>query len=335
MGALEDIDRTLDGLCACGCGERLDPGGASGWFASLVCQARFQGGEGAAQEALAEWTRERLAMLGVSVEFDARPLVEAVAAGWRGVPREGLRWPESDADLALTTSVIEPFQPSAEARAHLTAEQITAVAFRRPCATCGRPTVPRLVNVMMERPRFDVWDFADPGPEGLGLPEVRQAHGCSDCLRPFPAPLTWAVLDFDAGAQLYRFGLSAAPGGGPGVAITMSAEMVGYGVDPALAWDELERRLAEQALPTCVVPGCADKARARFAVDHPLVVCGRSWARGDVVELCPRHAHFLYRGEDPAQPGLPIVWRDLAAAERFVRTPLRTGQPRSSFPYSP
>lgn len=39
--ALDAIDATVDGRCACGCGAQLDPAGASAWFASERCQRRF------------------------------------------------------------------------------------------------------------------------------------------------------------------------------------------------------------------------------------------------------------------------------------------------------
>lgn len=39
--ALAAIDATVDGLCACGCGRRLDPAGPSGWFADAGCQWRY------------------------------------------------------------------------------------------------------------------------------------------------------------------------------------------------------------------------------------------------------------------------------------------------------
>lgn len=39
---LEQIDATVDGRCACGCGTVLSPGGRSGWWASEECQHRWQ-----------------------------------------------------------------------------------------------------------------------------------------------------------------------------------------------------------------------------------------------------------------------------------------------------
>jgi len=38
---LADIEATVDGLCACGCGIRLGPNSDSAWFASDECQARW------------------------------------------------------------------------------------------------------------------------------------------------------------------------------------------------------------------------------------------------------------------------------------------------------
>lgn len=39
---LASIDATVDGLCACGCRQRLDPGGASAYFARPGRQARHR-----------------------------------------------------------------------------------------------------------------------------------------------------------------------------------------------------------------------------------------------------------------------------------------------------
>lgn len=38
---LDRIDATVDGLCACGCGQPLDPSGPSAWFTSEACQAAY------------------------------------------------------------------------------------------------------------------------------------------------------------------------------------------------------------------------------------------------------------------------------------------------------
>jgi len=38
---LDTIDSTLEGRCACGCDQKLDPDGASSWFAGQDCQMRY------------------------------------------------------------------------------------------------------------------------------------------------------------------------------------------------------------------------------------------------------------------------------------------------------
>jgi hypothetical protein len=38
---LEAIDAAVGGKCACGCGQPLDPNGASMWFAGPSCQQRY------------------------------------------------------------------------------------------------------------------------------------------------------------------------------------------------------------------------------------------------------------------------------------------------------
>lgn len=72
-GVLEDLDRTIDGLCACGCGEVLDESGPSGWFASVDCQERFQrrGADVPPEDEVAALTR----MVAALLEPDQTPVV--------------------------------------------------------------------------------------------------------------------------------------------------------------------------------------------------------------------------------------------------------------------
>jgi hypothetical protein len=59
------IDAATEGLCACGCGTPLDAGGPSAWWASELCQERWQGGMDptrvARRAAVARTVRERRA----------------------------------------------------------------------------------------------------------------------------------------------------------------------------------------------------------------------------------------------------------------------------------
>lgn len=82
--ALAKIDAAIEGRCACGCGVMLDPTGPSAWFASEVCQWRWQAaGRGQppliVDMAAVEAGLRRLgAMLG-EVVTGVLPIIEAMA----------------------------------------------------------------------------------------------------------------------------------------------------------------------------------------------------------------------------------------------------------------
>lgn len=56
--------------------------------------------------------------------------------------------------------------------------------------------------------------------------------------------------------------------------------------------DRLEHRRLDE-IHDCVVPSCRERAGCAFHVDAPLRLAGRDWTTGEIVDLCPGHAHEL------------------------------------------
>lgn len=67
--------------------------------------------------------------------------------------------------------------------------------------------------------------------------------------------------------------------------------------DPRYAYfaDKMWHARAEELIPQCVVPGCAEKGRAVLVADERGRLAGRPWERGDKIRLCPEHADDVYR----------------------------------------
>jgi len=53
----------------------------------------------------------------------------------------------------------------------------------------------------------------------------------------------------------------------------------------------------DAARPPCVVPECPEKAREVFVAAESGRLAGRSWARGDKIQVCPRHSHDIRRAQ--------------------------------------
>jgi hypothetical protein len=77
---LDLIDNATEELCACGCGVRLDPAGASGWWATEACQARWQRRGTLMLET--EWPPTGPMLLGPGRVFAAPAGHEPDATGW-------------------------------------------------------------------------------------------------------------------------------------------------------------------------------------------------------------------------------------------------------------
>jgi hypothetical protein len=64
---------------------------------------------------------------------------------------------------------------------------------------------------------------------------------------------------------------------------------------------EVRRRLGQdieyQRLPTCVVPGCTEKAPYRFKVAERGNLAGRYWVPGEEIRTCPDHGHDIYAAQ--------------------------------------
>ena len=74
----------------------------------------------------------------------------------------------------------------------------------------------------------------------------------------------------------------------------------------AWVWEQLERGLADMALPGCVVPGCNQRGRMTFTAAEQGRLAGREWQPGDEIRLCPRHGHDVYRAQ-MSQMSLGVV----------------------------
>jgi hypothetical protein len=59
----------------------------------------------------------------------------------------------------------------------------------------------------------------------------------------------------------------------------------------------LEARMVHELLPTCVVPGCAEKAPVVFTAAESGRLAGRDWQSGDEICLCPPHGNDVYRAQ--------------------------------------
>lgn len=59
----------------------------------------------------------------------------------------------------------------------------------------------------------------------------------------------------------------------------------------------LEREAEYQQLPTCVVPGCREKAPYLFKAAERGDLAGRRWERGDEIRTCPEHGADIYRAQ--------------------------------------
>lgn len=58
--------------------------------------------------------------------------------------------------------------------------------------------------------------------------------------------------------------------------------------------DRMWRARAEELIPECVVPGCAEKGRYTFGAAEPGRLAGRDWNLGDEIRVCPEHGHDIY-----------------------------------------
>lgn len=61
--------------------------------------------------------------------------------------------------------------------------------------------------------------------------------------------------------------------------------------------DEMRDQLEHHLLPTCVVPGCTEKAPTVFVAAENGRLASRAWRKGDAIRLCPPHAHDVYRAQ--------------------------------------
>jgi len=307
----EDILDLIDGAidAATGAhGERV--GDAMRWRPDLARE------DAARDELAARYARH--------LEYAAARMVPVRLAEQR--PARGQR----EAGEALTTDSTPP--------ARVVGDGIPDVLhYRRHCPNCATRTAPRY-GVIARIPDLAIAIAYEPADPTASLPlQHDTAHVCGSCHGPYPAPALWgSVKPVTYPPRAYELELRDDTRWARN---WVSAELVEQAVADvnALVWEELERALAEQRLPTCVNPGCEAKARCVFTVEwrnagaaivsaiaahigNPelepagMWLCGRPWAPGDRIDLCPEHAHHVYRGEDPANPGrlrddlVPDLW---------------------------
>jgi hypothetical protein len=55
--------------------------------------------------------------------------------------------------------------------------------------------------------------------------------------------------------------------------------------------------IAYQRLPTCIVPGCDDKAPMIFRAAERGRLAGREWQRGQEIRTCPEHGQDVYMAQ--------------------------------------
>lgn len=70
--------------------------------------------------------------------------------------------------------------------------------------------------------------------------------------------------------------------------------------DPGFAehsWRQMEAKMAREMLPPCVVPDCAEKGGIQFKAAEKGRLGGRDWTPGDQIDLCPTHAHDVYKAQ--------------------------------------
>lgn len=59
----------------------------------------------------------------------------------------------------------------------------------------------------------------------------------------------------------------------------------------------LEREAEYQQLPTCIVPGCEEKAPYVFKAAERGYLAGQRWEPGDEIRTCPEHGVDIYRAQ--------------------------------------
>lgn len=325
--ALEAIDATVDGRCACGCGAVLDPGAPSAWFASPVCQQRFHA-RGATRPA----------------EVYARPDAAAVYEGcdaWP-VPLSEPGQPEfgpADAQrLVGGLAALGGILASAAPAIQRVAEHL---------ATAARPPVSRL-PVPPTPTTYDraAWDHLSmERPWRLALRTVVPARWCESCrtyTRPrevpetydgehrllrdmyqicrscsvrLPGPPLLAQWREDDQRGWLALRLSA-PGWGGATYRIHSGEAEQFPESVELSWRSMERSLLDAIVFRfgCTVDSCDEigrsffRARREFAFlpgrpDGAAITFART--AGDFW-LCPAHEYDLRRAVDPAT-GVPLL----------------------------
>jgi len=63
------------------------------------------------------------------------------------------------------------------------------------------------------------------------------------------------------------------------------------------AYEQMERAFEHEALPTCIVTGCTEKAREVFIAAASGRLAGQDFAEGAEIRLCPEHGHDVWKAQ--------------------------------------
>jgi len=280
---LGTIDATLDGRCACGCGSRLDPQGASMWFASEGCQERYSM---ARVEGLPPRTsrsrRESISEVLIEVMRACMPLLRRSDPP---APPDDLPTPR------LSIYISQGWRLATRGPA----------AWRRFCPRCAAHTTPT-DGFRMPSVDFGI-GLRDADPFDL-ISEPLQCNICGQCRgHAWPGPKMFALYGIDKTRAQYHLRLAAGD-----FDVTMSVDesyLHHYPDAVSYAWEEMEREIVYKLSfrHLCAAVACDDTARtyyeavapARYVLDRmPFRV---EWSPPDPIRLCPEHDHEILRSD--------------------------------------
>lgn len=152
-------------------------------------------------------------------------------------------------------------------------------ANRLPCTRQGLP----MVYLAASRESF-AFDFSLDPPETCSM----RQHTYN--LRWYNGRVPWQPWQEPDRHPVYVCMDEPAP-------IQLSARPTEEEIHYARVAETLWRQMIEDALPNCVVPGCAEKGRYTFTAAEYGRLAGREWQPGDQIRICPNHGHDIYRAQ--------------------------------------
>lgn len=276
---LADIDAAVDGLCADGCGRRLNPDGPSAYWATEACQERWQSRSG------------KPSMRGAEPAY-------TVVDETHLHDEEYLRYMVGLIQSRLPPAVPDPtYQPkptvngSGYGYATERGWRIAAdgpLRFVRQCGTC-REWAGVIDGV--RPPKFDFNWLTEPidvMPESL--PSLDRCQLCANCRSPHDGPVLLAQYREDA-FHGWELRLSA---GSEAATARVSRAVEDYPEMAWGAWDGLLHYLIEHITyrDPCSVTGCERKAQRGWDVRRAVQI-GAYTARVGKIRLCMPHHYEL------------------------------------------